>query len=81
MSSFLDTEKFMDALGGAIDDVLKEKCHKRMGFALFVFEFNEPGITNYISNAERESMIEALKETIERLENNEDIPTPVGGVQ
>lgn len=45
-------------------------------FALFVFEKNAPGISNYISNANREDMILALKETINRFENKEDFPTP-----
>lgn len=35
-----------------------------LGFCLLVFEFNKPGISNYISNVERESMIEALKESV-----------------
>ena len=47
-----------------------------MGFALFVFEFNEPGISNYISNADRDSMIKALEETLERFKNNQVFITP-----
>lgn len=47
-----------------------------LGFALFCFEFHKPGMSNYISNAQREDMIKALKETIERLENKQDYPTP-----
>lgn len=43
------------------------------GFALFIFEFHKPGITYYISNANREDMILALKETIKRFENRENI--------
>lgn len=48
----------------------------RMGFALFVFEFDKPGISNYISNADRDSMIKALEETLERFKNNQVFITP-----
>jgi hypothetical protein len=42
------------------------------GFCLLVFGFNAPGISNYVSNAKREDMIKALRETVERLEAGED---------
>lgn len=47
-----------------------------LGFALFVFEFHKPGLSNYISNAQRVDMILALKETIARLEGGQDFKTP-----
>lgn len=47
-----------------------------LGFALFVFQLNKPGIANYISNAERESMLKAMKESYFRLSNGQDINTP-----
>jgi len=34
----------------------------------------EPGICNYISNGQRSDVIKALRETADRLENNEDNP-------
>lgn len=46
------------------------------GFALIVFEFGGPCMTNYISNGKREDMIKALKETVERLEKKQDFMTP-----
>lgn len=36
------------------------------GFCLLVFDFGESGRMNYISNAERESMIEAMQEFIDK---------------
>lgn len=41
-----------------------------MGFALLLFDMNEPvaGRMNWISNAERASMIVALKEMVAQLE-------------
>ena len=38
------------------------------GFMLFLFSFGEGGVNFYISNAQREDMIEAMKEWIERQE-------------
>lgn len=47
-----------------------------LGFALVVFEFNKPGMSNYISNAQRPDMIKALYETAERLNGKQDFATP-----
>ena len=47
-----------------------------LGFGVLVFQFNKPSLSNYISNAQRADMIKAMKETIERLENNQDFQTP-----
>jgi hypothetical protein len=69
----LITEKIMRELGANITMALNE-YFPGSGFALLVFPFNNPGISNYISNAERSSMITALKESVRRLEQNEDIP-------
>lgn len=43
---------------------------------ILVSEFNKPGMSNYISNGNREDMIKALKETADRLERGQDIKTP-----
>lgn len=43
------------------------------GIALFIFEFNKPGMANYISNAQRDTMLAALKETYHRISKGEDI--------
>lgn len=67
------TEELMTAIGEGINDVIEEQFGK-MGFALIVFEFNSPGISNYVSNAKRGDMITALRETADRLEKNQDIP-------
>lgn len=39
-----------------------------LGWALMVYEFEAPGIGNYISNGTREDMIKALREAADRLE-------------
>ena len=39
-----------------------------MGWVLMVFNFEAPGIGNYISNGTRKDMIKALREAADRLE-------------
>lgn len=53
---------------------------KDFGFAILVFPFQYPGIANYISNANREDMIIALRECADRLENKEDFKTPENNI-
>ena len=67
------TEELLLYLGKVIQDVINEFFPKA-GFALFLFKFHEDGRTNYISNAERESMIKALKEIVKGLEEDQDFP-------
>jgi hypothetical protein len=73
------TEEVMRELGININAAINH-YFPRSGFVLIVFPFNRPGISNYISNAERSSMIKALKETTGRLEQREDIPSAHEGV-
>jgi hypothetical protein len=51
-------------IGHFIGDTLPEGW----GFTLLLFSFGEGGSTFYISNAERASMIEAMKEFIKKNE-------------
>ena len=65
-------------IGAARMRQLGRKLRKELdglGFALFVFEFHRTGLSNYISNAQREEMILALKETLVRLEGGQDFKT------
>ena len=73
-------EDIMRLLGDAIHYTLKDNFGPK-GFALIVFNFHEPGISNYISNARREDMIKSLRETADRLEKNQDIPAAHPTVQ
>lgn len=56
-------------------DMVKDEI-PGIGFALLVFDFNEVGMSNYISNARREDMIEALRSTLKRWEAGHTFPTP-----
>lgn len=60
----------------ALAEMIKAVLPKGWGFALVVFPFERPGISNYISNAQRDTMIEALHETVKRLESKQDFKTP-----
>jgi hypothetical protein len=46
------------------------------GFCLLTFNFYEPSMCNYISNANREDAIKCLRETADRLEKGTMYPTP-----
>ena len=66
-------ENLMGTIATEIDGILKYNSGPK-GFVLIVFDFNAPGAGNYISNANREDMIAALREIADRLEQNQDIP-------
>lgn len=46
------------------------------GFALIVFPFGSPGLSDYISNSNRRDMIKTLRETADRLEKRMPSKTP-----
>ena len=65
----------MNDIGGVMDLTFNNNPNNpKTGWCVLVFGFDKPGIANYISNAKRESMIKALRETADRLERNEDNP-------
>lgn len=50
-----------------------------MGFTLVVSPFNQPNsISDYIGNISREDVIDLMRQTADRLENNQDIPATKG---
>jgi hypothetical protein len=66
-------EETLSEIANSVEGAINEIFGK-MGFALLIFDLKKPGIGNYVSNAERADMITALRETANRLENNESIP-------
>ena len=54
------------AIAMAIDEQLEEWAGTKVGFALLIFDFGEDGNLAWVSNAEREDMIKALQEFIEK---------------
>lgn len=73
-------EEALGHIASAIEETINYEFGK-MGFALLVFDFGKPGISNYISNAQRSDMIAALRETADRLESKQDIPPAHSTVQ
>lgn len=68
--------KDIDSIGMRdVANMIKSKI-PGLGFALFVFQLKELGTANYISNGQREDMIKALEETLDRLKECQDFPTP-----
>lgn len=63
-----DIREVMNSIGRMIDSAIKQHADRPMGFMLMVFDFGEGGTTSYLSNVERESMITALNEFIQRQE-------------
>lgn len=72
MSKQKATEEFLKALSGAVDEIIEENFGERVAFSLLLWPKNAGDKANYISNAPREEMIEALRETLLRWENNSD---------
>lgn len=70
--------EMLNGLASGIDDVLNgETRPKKIGFALFMFEFGhvEANRVNYISNADRTEMLTAVREWLARAEGRVVEPT------
>ncbi len=64
--------KHRDLMNRAMEPLAK--AFKGYGVTLLVFELDKPGRVNYISNADRTTMITALKEFIARNEGRVQDP-------
>lgn len=76
-----DREKKLDALGKLLEDFLKEEFGngEKLAFVLFTFGFKLPATIDYISNVDREYMIKALEQLIEKLKNKQDFNWNIQG--
>ncbi len=61
-----DLREIMNAIGHTLGDVLNEHADNPSCFMLMVFDVGEGGTTSYISNAEREDVLNLLEEFVER---------------
>jgi hypothetical protein len=69
-----EMRKYMAMLAGVIESLLPAADNAR-GRALFVaLVFDDPGLAQYVSNCDRSTMVQALRECADRLEAREDIP-------
>jgi len=74
----IGAQKMRD-IANAIDVVLNGELkgkNRKIGFVLLVHDFHKPGLSNYISNGERKSMIISLEEAALRLRQGRDFSTP-----
>lgn len=62
----------MNAMGRAIEGTAARLGVEKPMFALVLF--NDPKVGQYVGNCERASMIEALRETADRLARRQDVP-------
>jgi enoyl-CoA hydratase/carnithine racemase len=66
-----ELHEFCTGCAAALELVADMQGVERPYFALVLF--NDPKVGQYISNCTRETMIQALRETAERLEKNQDV--------
>lgn len=71
MSKLVHMEKINREVGYLIGRVIEESGSK-FGFALFMFSFGDGAEMTWISNANRNEMITAMKEFIAKVEAGED---------
>ena len=69
-----ELSQLMSTMARMLDGHLRKfvKADTRPQFVLVVFD--DPKVAQYVSSCERASMIEAMRETADRLERNEDVP-------
>ena len=60
------SEKMLNEIG----QILRSACPEGYGFSLLVFSFGEGGNMFYTSNAQREDMIRAMQEFIQKFRAN-----------
>ena len=74
-----DTDGCLRFMAGNIKDMIG----KEYGFMLLVFPFGDDPerVAHYISDGDRETMIQVLREKADVLENRLDIPVDDGSVQ
>ena len=71
-------EEDLRSLARAVEPILAQIYGKKMAFFLCVSEFGNEGVADFIGNAQRESSIEMMQETVNRLKANQDIPASQG---
>lgn len=65
-----EIEEIVKSKMQTIADKVKEELPDGFGFVVLSFVFDNPGQMMYVSNANREDIVKAMKEWIEKTENN-----------
>ena len=74
--SLKQTTEMLQAMAKVLDETLNgDKRPRKNGFVLLVFPFDGPegARTNYVSNANRDDIIVALKEIVARFEGQAEV--------
>lgn len=66
MSDFQERDPEIEVILKDLGKIIGSSLPKGVGFSLFIFDIGEGGNMFYISNADRQDMIKAMKEFIER---------------
>lgn len=69
MSNFQERNPQIEVKLKEIGKIIKSVLPKGWGFSLMIFNYGDKGNMFYISSANRQDMIEAMKEFIERNTN------------
>lgn len=65
---------YFGMLAAAVEAILPSGP-SRQGRALFcLLVFDDPGVAQYVSNCDRSTIVQALRECADRLESREDFP-------
>lgn len=73
----MKNDEYLQMLAEAISSSLDQTYKRHMGFALLIFEFDSDK-ADYISNSQRNNMVDALRETADRIERGETIGPTIG---
>ena len=65
-ASLEEVERKMQGIAAAVKALVPEGW----GFAVLCFSYGENGFMNWVSNAQRDDMIKALREMADKLEND-----------
>jgi hypothetical protein len=66
-----ELRELMNTMGGGIDFMAQELGVEKPLFVLLLF--NDPKIAQFMSSCDRSTMVEALRETADRLERKETV--------
>jgi len=69
----------LEARGRKLARTIADGLPQGVGFVVWLFEFGCDGWSTYVSNAQRDSMIEALEELLKKLRTPGHIRPPIPG--
>jgi len=64
----------LEAKARSVGKVIGDSLPPGVGFALLMFDFGEGGQMTYVSNAQRDDMVRALRECADTVEDHKDSP-------